>query len=572
MPRCPRIPGDGYIGNGCVMLVGESPGETENRKGRVFCGSTGMVFRGFISAVIEHAKECNINWGKGVYYTNAVKQWYGPGGNPEKHIAQWRDDLLDEIREVKPGRILLFGRVAVESLISGLASILDYVGGWQRMDFGYGSIPVQVCLHPTNTLRNKCMKSYWERETGRAFLSPPDPSICSPDDIEVVEIRNSDDLGYLFGKFHEFRYLGYDVEYNSEMNNMYLVGIAVNKNKVFVFHEDVVKSSRFIEELEDLFLDDNITFIAHNWKFDAHTTQRTLGVIPSVFTDTDRYWADTLSMMRIYDCERKAGLEYAEWLVGMGGHKQRLYDVLRGKQAKHYEQAYREYPRVMARYNGLDAVATFRLYFHLRNILQQEYLWETWENLIGPIGAVFYDMETVGIQISRDRLSALGTEIDYMIDIEEKRIKCDPVVDRLERSGAIKGEFNINSTDHKRELLFNEEFGFGLKSGKKTSSGKKSTDKYVLKALNESRDLPVLRAMETYNKLITLKRNYVVKWGRFMDERGVIHTSFKQTGARTLRIASSDPPVQTIPRNVLTGDDLLTSIRGKLRSTIIPHE
>lgn len=571
MPRNASISGDGYTGDGCVFLVGESPGAIEDLRNKVFCGDTGVMFRGFIGTLIEYAKEKNIVWGKGVYYTNAVKRFYGKDGHSEKHIEYWKEDFLNEIKQIKPARILLFGKVAVDSLLPDLESITDYVGGWKRIDFGYGPIPVQICLHPTNVLRNSCMKGYWQRESGRAFLYPPDPRLADPNNVEIINIIDTNDVRYIFENFHNCKHMGYDVEYNPDNNNLYLIGMAINANKAFVFHENVIKSGVFIEELENLFLDENITFIAHNWKFDAHATQRALGIIPSVFTDQNRYWADTLSLMRIYDCERHSGLDWAEWLVGLGGHKQRLKDALRGKEARHYERAYREHPELMSWYNGVDAVATMRLYFHLKRWLTVDGLWNTWSDLIGPLGSVFYDMENVGIQIDRERLGNLGKYIDDMINVELLRVKCDPVVDRLEKSGLIEGEFNINSTDHKRILLFNEEFGLGLKSNKMTAKDKLSTDKHVLKHLNEVKDLPVLKAMEKYNKLITLKRNYIVKWGRLMDAKGCIHTNFKQTGARTLRIASSDPPVQTIPRNVLTGDDLLTDIRGKLRSTIVPH-
>lgn len=549
------------------MLVGESPGTEEYRRNQVFCGPTGIMFRAFVKRTVEN----KTGWGRGFWYTNAVKAYCGEHGNPSLHIAEWRDDLFEEIRDIQPDRVLVFGRVAIESVFMESLSVGEHVGGWKWVDFGNGVIiPAQICMHPTATLHNKAVASYWRYETSRAILVPPDIRLRSPDDIEVVEIEDPIEAENLLDdELPKYKYIGYDVETGDD--SIYLAAFAVSVNKVYVFHDDVINDYRVKAALESLFANPSITFVAHNWKFDAHMSVEYLGVNPAVFTDINRPWMDTLSMSRINDCERLARLEIAEWQVGMGGRKKSQMDLI-GKHTKprFYEAAYVRYPKEMAIYNGHDAVSTLRLYFHYRKRFAEDpRCRQLWSDIVKPLGPVFFDMETVGIQLDTERLELLGNRLDGLIEIEKLRIRNDPIVQRLEQSGSIKPPFNPNSADHKRELLFGEN-GIGLKSDKLTSGGKQSVDKYVLKDMSKL-DTPILKSLEMYSRLVTLKRNYQAKWSNVADRGGVIHTNYHQTGARTMRTSSTDPPMQTVPRKSLPGDEITSSVRKDIRCAIIPH-
>lgn len=575
MPKYERIDGHGYLGDGCVVIVGEAPNEDDDRRGEVFCGTVGTMFRGFLRRVIMYAEETDTYWGKGFWFTNAVKRYYGSGGNPQKHVDKWRDDLFDEICDVEPERVLLFGKAAIESVFMKSLNIADYIGGWDRIDYGNGKlVPTQICMSINSVLHNKCRKKYWERETGWAILNPPKPQMLSHGDVEIVEIVDVDEALAALEGMHELKYVGYDLEYNSDPDSklVYLAGFAVSYNKAIVFHEDVINDSEVICAVEDLFSNPDVSFIAHNWKADAKASVEYLGIDHTVFTDDENHWIDTLSMSRICDCERKARLDITEWLVGLGGHKQELFSKMRGKQMKHYEQAYRDYPGLVAWYNGLDAVATFRLRFHFNAVMKRDNLLPLWENIVGPIGPAFFDMERIGLQLDIDRLETLLARVNNLIDIELLRIREDPVVVRLEESGVIKPPFNPNSADHKRELFFNTEFGLGLKSRKTTKGGKFSVDQYVMKSLIENyAGQTVMDYFKAYNRLVVLKRSYLKKWPKHMDEAFIMHTNYKQTGARTMRISTTDPPIQTIPRTSLPGDPVMSEIRKELRSIIVPH-
>ncbi|MDE2230361.1 MAG: UdgX family uracil-DNA binding protein [Alphaproteobacteria bacterium] len=110
--------GEGPVPAG-LMLVGETPGDQEDRMGRPFVGPAGKLLDRCLAEVGIARDEA--------YVTNAVKHFkWGPRGKRRLHkkpnaleIAACRPWLAAEIALVKPKVLVLLGATAAQTLLGG---------------------------------------------------------------------------------------------------------------------------------------------------------------------------------------------------------------------------------------------------------------------------------------------------------------------------------------------------------------------------------------------------------------------------------------------------------------------
>ena len=132
-----------------LMLVGEQPGDHEDRKGHPFVGPAGGVLWGCL-------REAGIS-PDDVYTTNAVKHFkHEMRGKRRIHqrpttgeIEACHPWLSAEVRAVRPRVVVALGAVAARSIFGKTVSIGDYRGVAHDLD---GS-PVFVTYHPSAVLR-----------------------------------------------------------------------------------------------------------------------------------------------------------------------------------------------------------------------------------------------------------------------------------------------------------------------------------------------------------------------------------------------------------------------------------
>lgn len=132
-----------------LMVVGEQPGDVEDREGRPFVGPSGQLFDNV-------AEEAGLDR-KAAYVTNAVKQFrYVQRGKRRIHQSPDRSDIehgrwwLDaEIKLVKPTLILSMGGTAAETLTGTRKGILKRRGHVEETEHG----PVFLTVHPSYILR-----------------------------------------------------------------------------------------------------------------------------------------------------------------------------------------------------------------------------------------------------------------------------------------------------------------------------------------------------------------------------------------------------------------------------------
>lgn len=152
--RTKIVPGQG-VSNPEVLVIGEAPGEEEDKQGLPFVGPAGKLLDKMLNAIqLDRFSNC--------YIANTVKCRPPYNRDPQKEEAECCRSFLDaQIAVLKPKMILALGKVAIRNLLKldGEFSLNRYRGQF----YSYGNIPLVVTYHPSALLRNiEFKKPAWE--------------------------------------------------------------------------------------------------------------------------------------------------------------------------------------------------------------------------------------------------------------------------------------------------------------------------------------------------------------------------------------------------------------------------
>lgn len=155
------------------MVVGEAPGETEDRLGEPFVGPAGKLLDQMLAAIglsrrvgdatnseAARADAASASSQKtaqqGVYIANVIKCRPPGNRNPQPdEIAQCEHYLRRQVALVQPKLILAMGRFAVQALLNTSEPIGRLRGRVHR----YAGVPVIVTYHPAYLLRSPAEKA-----------------------------------------------------------------------------------------------------------------------------------------------------------------------------------------------------------------------------------------------------------------------------------------------------------------------------------------------------------------------------------------------------------------------------
>jgi uracil-DNA glycosylase len=144
--RTQAVPGSGNPLAGLV-LIGEAPGQEEDRQGLPFVGRSGQLLTDILRA-IGFARE-------DVFICNILK--CRPPGNrdPQREEAAACTPYLErQLAVIRPRLILCLGRIAAQRLLGTDASL----GSLRQSLHFLGTIPVLATFHPAALLRNPAQK------------------------------------------------------------------------------------------------------------------------------------------------------------------------------------------------------------------------------------------------------------------------------------------------------------------------------------------------------------------------------------------------------------------------------
>lgn len=114
--------------------------------------------------------------------------------------------------------------------------------------------------------------------------------------------------------------------------------------------------------------------------------------------------------------------------------------------------------------------------------------------------------------------------------------------------------FNPASPPQLEQFLFSSKFGLRLKPGKKTDSGKNSTDEETLEALKPYDKTGFMDCLLTHRGLAKLDSTYISGVYPLLDINNRVHAGFKIHGTVTGRLSCVNPNLQNIPRDTTASD------------------
>lgn len=138
-----------------IMLVGEAPGENEDRQGLPFVGPAGQLLDRMLGAIglDRHADDP----AKAVYITNMLP-WRPPGNRSptDSEIAACMPFMVRHIELMAPDILIFAGGISAKAMLNRTEGITRLRGRW----FDYGSaglkksVAAMPMLHPAYLLRN----------------------------------------------------------------------------------------------------------------------------------------------------------------------------------------------------------------------------------------------------------------------------------------------------------------------------------------------------------------------------------------------------------------------------------
>jgi DNA polymerase len=152
-----------------LMLIGEGPGEEEDRQGLPFVGKSGQLLDKILEAAGFSRKE-------NVYIANIVKCRPPENREPSpEERAACLPYLEEQISLIQPSIIILLGSTALKGLIDPEAKITRVRGTWIQ----WRDMWVMPTYHPSALLRNpELKKDVWEdmKEVVRKYREIVDPN------------------------------------------------------------------------------------------------------------------------------------------------------------------------------------------------------------------------------------------------------------------------------------------------------------------------------------------------------------------------------------------------------------
>ena len=130
-----------------VMLVGEAPGQDEDRSGKPFVGRSGQLLDAMMAS-IGLSRDTNL------YIANVIP-WRPPGNRAPSinELDICKPFILRQIELAAPEIIVLVGGTSAKTLLNTETGITRLRGKWQTLEIGGRAIPALPFFHPAYVLR-----------------------------------------------------------------------------------------------------------------------------------------------------------------------------------------------------------------------------------------------------------------------------------------------------------------------------------------------------------------------------------------------------------------------------------
>ena len=575
-----------------VYLLGEAPGETEDREGEPFVGKSGDYLRERIPRSFR----------RDVRFGNCVRTWPGKG-NPEPDplaIEACRPSVVRDLEETKPKAIIGLGNVPLQ-WATGQAGISSWRGRRFPIKVGRHVCWFYPCFHPAFVLRkmgerehlNKRHPSEEERnfdvDVARVFdeIERIPEAVVAEDYLDKIGIINGsggaehlDRLRVFLDRMMLLPRVAMDYETNS-LRPYWLAQIGSN-NKLEVRHTQRVRDfvpkilsvaigtmkdgvmaaamdhsragwstanrerakamvNRFLHEYQGHIIVQNAAF-EMEWtgvKFGWQLVQQIR-------------WDDTYAQSYVLDERGKMHSLDTLSFLHFGFHLKQI--------TKHLNKSELDRAPVdeVLRYNALDTKYTDGIFYRQREMMRAdglddytytEQVRRTKMTTLTQLRGVMVDQ-----QVSRDLDVSIGKEIDRI----EAEMRADPAVAEFEQRFHL--DFSPSKNDHVGMILA-DVLGFKDVRVKTEAGGTKfATDsKTTLPGI----DHPLAHLTTEYRTAVKMRSTYVLPniiprderevedgYGTVIYPDGLLHPQFNTNRVSTGRTSCDSPNLQNYPKRV----------------------
>jgi DNA polymerase-1 len=423
------------------------------------------------------------------------------------------------------------------------------------------NIPTEKAVEYVESLGFKSMA----KKLAEGYLRKDDKTIttsASSDDTQENKITidtsnymlvdTIDKLDVWTERLYDSQYFAIDTETDSlDAISANLVGISLatkhgeacyipvaHNTAVDMFSEsaDQLSLDVVLEKLKPVLADENIIKVGQNIKYDMHVLAK-YGV---KFNNID----DTMVMAFSF-----AGGNHKVNMDDLSdiylGHKTIKFSELGLKSGQTFADIDLE---LAVKYAAEDADITLRLYdCFAQKLAKEPTLAKVYTDIERPMIDTLFKMEQHGVHVDLAKLQELS------VDFAERAAEIQQEI--YDIAGE---EFNISSPKQLGEILFGK---LELPGGKQTKTGWKTGQEVLEKLADEG--FEIAKKIEEFRHLTKLKSTYVDALPTYINAKtGRIHTSYRQTGANTGRLSSSEPNLQNIPIRTADGQ--------KIREAFVP--
>lgn len=540
--KTPRMKwtGDGKLRG---LFIGEAAGKSEDEEGIQFIGQAGGVLR-------DKLEMNDLDLDYHFWKDNALACRPPKNRTPtDKEIKYCRPHIMETIAELKPKKIFLLGRVALDCFLAHRTKIsrLDRWLGQKIPDQQFGCW-VYPLYHPSYLLRqkkkeNRALNLIFETQLFDA-INHDEPFPKFEADIEITNDVNKacEWLEFVIGGLCpvaiDFETTG--LKPHAPGHKIISMSMSINPKSAFSF--PMFDHKKFLRLVKRLLFSEQIAKWAQNMKFED-LWSRVIQGYPV------RGWKwDTSIASHVLDNRREvSGLKFQSYVrYGVLGFDDEIdpYKRSNSKNANAFNRMAEAPIEKVLTYGGMDSVLCYRLALdqqkEMTSFLRQGY------DLLHNVTIEIADVEERGIMVDMDHYRRQDRRIGKQIEKIIKKINDSREVHKWRH--AYNKQFNPNSDDHLKVMLFEL---LGYTPEKLTARENYSTDSDVLQGIGTQFTNNVLR----FKKLGKLRGTYLAQYMR-EEVDGIIHPFFgfassdeKRGGATTYRGSSANPNFHNQPKH-----------------------